>query len=523
MIIYSIQFLYYSLLLLLSYATKDSKDEIIIAPDTLVNKEIHLPDTQYVSVKNLIYSITIYDTINSCNIDTYISEYKKINGILTFRGNNNRNASEFAGNFDTVPTKIEIDWKFKTGYDNTETQYGTWGGGTGWTGQPIYIHWEDSLVGKFRNRSTQLTPNFSNKEIMVASLCGKLYFIDYESGKMSRNTFDVENIVKGSPSLDPSLNGNLYIGQGINRQYPFGFLCFNLFSHKQTYFHPKDNFSWGGWGAFDSSPIVVGQFLFVLGENGVIYKFSKENGMLKLHSKMRYKTKNRNAAGIESSLAVYKNYGYFCDNHGNIICINLNTLKPIFHYDNHDDSDATIVIEVVDGIPYIYSGSEVDKQGFEGNSYFVKLNGLTGEKIWENKIPGRKINIKERTLDGGMFSTPVLGKNDCEDYIFGVFCQNYKDAAGSLIAFEKKSGQIIYQKKLKAFSWSSPVTFLDNQNQIYIFLGDVVGNVYLYKGITGELLIRERIGNNFESSPVVINNTIVIGSRGSEIYKLSFK
>ena len=57
---------------------------------------------------------------------------------------------------------------------------------------------------------------------MVGSLCGKGYFINYQTGKASRKPLDLGNVVKGTMSLDPELM-NLYVGQGVPRQPgPFG-------------------------------------------------------------------------------------------------------------------------------------------------------------------------------------------------------------------------------------------------------------------------------------------------------------
>ena len=67
-----------------------------------------------------------------------------------------------------------------------------------------------------------VTGDFKAKEIMFASLCGKLYFLDFESGKESRKSFDTKNVLKGTPSLNPLLNGHLYVGHGVQKHTPFG-------------------------------------------------------------------------------------------------------------------------------------------------------------------------------------------------------------------------------------------------------------------------------------------------------------
>ena len=491
-------------------------------PQEVDESTIPLPDTTYPSVANLKYDITIFDTITFGELSDIEDLYANAQGIFTFRGGPLRN-TPFCGHIDSIPTDIDIDWVFETSYDTVKTSFGTWGGGSGWTGQPLYVEWSDSMMQKFREVNDSLTENFGNKEIMVCSLCGKLYFINYETGKMSRRPIDVLNPIKGTAMLDPDLNGNLYIGQGIPRKRPIGAMVVDLFEHKVSDFFPEDPNAWRNWSAYDASPLVVGGFLFRIGENGTVYKYTREKGKINLHSTLRYCQKGGSAGGMESSMAVYKNYGYTTDNHGNILCINLNNLEPVWHYDNHDDTDATPVLELEDGVPYLYSGCEMDRQGYAGISYLVKLNALTGERIWEQKIECKKMTLGEKHFDGGMYSTMLLGTGDCSDLLFTNICTNDPPSAGNFCAISKSTGEIVYSKKLLHYAWSSPVAITNNEGKMFVLTFDCVGHAYIIDGKTGEYLVTKLIGINFESSPIVIDNHVVIGSRGTDIYKLTIR
>ena len=99
---------------------------------------IPLPDTTYPSIANLKYDITIFDTITSGELSNIEDAYKESSGIFTFRGNPLRNAA-FCGHIDSIPTDIDIDWTFVTEFDTVKTSFGQWGGGTGWTGQHLYV------------------------------------------------------------------------------------------------------------------------------------------------------------------------------------------------------------------------------------------------------------------------------------------------------------------------------------------------------------------------------------------------
>ena len=464
------------------------------------------PDTIYPSAEKLLFVIdTFADAIPGVMTDLS-DKYENVDGIYMFRGSPSRNPN-FFGRIHGDSINIHTEWVFSTYFDKTKTDYGTWGGGTGWTGQPLYVHWPDSL-----------------QEIIFGSLCGYVYFLDFQTGEPSREYFDAKNVLKGTPSFDPSMNGNLYIGHGVEKEAPFGNAVYNMISGKQTHSFGKDPNAWRGWGAYDSSPVVIDSFLFRPGENGTLYKYYIGNGEYLLHSTLRYSTtKTHHSPGIESSMAVCRNYGYFTDNMGNIICVNLNTMKPVWRYFNHDDTDASPLVDVEDDIPYVYSGCEIDKQGLSGTSYIVKLNGLTGELVWQDTIQGKQVDIDDKILNGGIFGSPLMGSKDCSNLVFFNICTNTETTKGCLVAIDKADGSIVYRTKTKQYAWSSPIPFFNDKDEMFIFTADCDGYVYLIKGKTGEIVDCKRIGSNFESSPIVVDDKVILGSRGNKIFKIALE
>jgi len=482
-----------------------------------------LPDTIFASAEKVMYVIDTFNKEVPSELSDFDDLYKDAPGIFMFRGAPSRNPN-FCGRLHGDSIKIGIDWVFTTGMDTSRTSHGVWYGGTGWTGQPLYVNWPDSLLNQFKQLGDNVIKNLNNEEIIIASLCGKVYFIDFESGEPSRECYNTKNVLKGTPSLNPTLNGELYVGHGVQKQTPYGNSVFDLKTHKETHIFGRDPNAWRGWCAYDSSPVVIGGFVFRPGENGTLYKYYIGDGNYTLQSTLRYSlTKSKSSPGIESSMAVYKNYGYITDNAGNVLCINLNTLKPVWHYFNHDDTDATPLVDVEDGIPYVYTGCEVDHQGQSGNSYFVKLNGLTGELVWEAQIKCHRLGLGGKTLDGGMYGSPLLGGGDCDSLIFSNFCINTSAVRGYFTAFDKNDGHIVYQTKTKHYCWSSPVPLYNENNEMFIFTADTGGNVYVIKGKTGEIVATQSVGTNFESSPAVIGNKVVMGSRGNKIFKISLQ
>ncbi|MBR2881510.1 MAG: dehydrogenase, partial [Prevotella sp.] len=150
-------------------------------------------------------------------------------------------------------------------------------------------------------------------------------------------------------------------------------------------------------------------------------------------------------------------------------------------------------------------------------------DALNGRIIWETPVQGKRFNINDKHFDGGFYASPLLGKGNCNGFIFTNCVINKKRQNGDFIAFDRKTGAIAYRTHLKHYAWSSPVGFTNEKDEMFIFTGDTFGNVYLINGIDGKIIYTCRVGENFESSPVVIDNHVVVGSRGRSIFKMTIK
>lgn len=481
-------------------ATAETSSELAgdsIAAEETVILPIAYPDTMLPSGEAVVYKIDVLDTVHSPELNDLTDPYVGKSDIMAFRADQHRSA-DFGGRVEGHPNAFQVDWTFNTDYDGSATNLGSWGGGAGWTGQAVT----------------------KGDTVMVASLAHKVYFMSFETGKSVKPAVEITNPVKGSPMLDPLGQNYLYIGQAVSITKPWGYLTVDVAKGKVVQQASEDPKAWRHWGGCDSSPLRAGQFILRPHENGGIYKWYVQGDTMLLHSVLRYKVNGR-APGIESSMVIHRNYGYIGDNYGNIICFNINTMKPVWRYDNHDDTDASLVIDVEDDIPYVYTGCEVDKQGSDGFCYFVKLNGLTGEKVWERKIAGRKLMAGEKAVDGGLFSTPLPGRGNCSDMMFVAVVTNIPSYKGDFFAISKASGEIIYSFKLDNRPWMSSVGFLNENDEQYVVAGDTGGRLYLIEGKTGRVITKKVIGSNFEASPIVRDNHMVVGSRGRSYYRIS--
>ena len=70
------------------------------------------------------------------------------------------------------------------------------------------------------------------------------------------------------------------------------------------------------------------------------------------------------------------------------------------------------------------------------------------------------------------------------------------------------------------YSWSSTVAVYGDNGKAYFVQGDSVGNIYLLNE-SGKVLNSINLGANIEASPIVVDNQIIVATRGGNIYKVN--
>jgi len=448
--------------------------------------------------------------------------YSDLPGVTCFRGNNMRDGGSF-GTAEIKEGKLELQWKKKIGSIDEWT-------GVGWNGQPSIVQWDKKVINAM-NINADKKNKENLKEVIYATLDGNVYFLDLEDGKETRAKLNIGAPVKGSLTVDPRGIPLLYVGQGINKNggrfVDFAYRIFSLTDYKKLYeIKGSDNFSRRSWGAFDSTALIDKNTdsIFVCGENGLFYsgklntKFENEKIQINPElTKYRYDVSGKDKRGIENSIAIYKNYGYFADNDGILQCIDINTLTPVWALNINDDTDSTVVLEKEYANLNLYTACEVDHQGNNGYSYVRKIDGTSGKILWENKY---RCSFNDG-VNGGALATPVLGKNDIANLVIFNIARHPQYNEGILIAIDKNSGKEVWSYKLKNYCWSSPVALYTDRGKSYLVQCDSTGKAMLIEGSTGKLLDTIELGANVEGTPAAFNDTLVVGTRGAEI--VSFK
>lgn len=489
--------------------------------------------------------------------------YQTVPGILTFRGNNFRNCASW-GPVASNPTALEQVWEYNSIGTLSSSSWAFSWMGTGWTGQPLAIQWEFEVQQKM-NMYPDKKAKQGLTEIIIAAMDGKVYFFDLEDGKPTRDPINIGATIKGTPALDPRGYPILYVGQGDSNgvdgttaKGKIGYRIYSLIDSSEMYFQDgMDSRAYRTtWGACDSSPIInaASDTLIYPNENGMIYTvklnttFDKAAGTVSINPEnvvYRYLIDGITGSeiGIESSMSIYDHYGYCSDNSGNLLCIDLNTLQIIWVRQLDDDSDVTPVIEEEDGRVYLYMGTEVDWQktdvlDYQGASYTYKLDAMSGEEIWQTSYSCFTHNGEDKgdDVNGGMLGTPIVGKKSISDLVIFSYCMTNGIYSGNhLVAYNKDTGDKVWDYSMNQYSWSSPVDVYDADGNAYIVICDSVGQIHLVNGLTGARITylqliknkglegENKNAQNIESSPIVINGMIVIGTRGCSVYGVKIK
>lgn len=475
---------------------------------------------------NINYNYEVIGDRNICSDILFTDKYSSLEGIPTFRGNNFRNTASY-GVSKISRKELNVKWK-------TTTSFSSWGGGAGWTGQPAIIKWNEDLKNSMNiDEKFKSQANFT--EVMYASLDGKVYFLDLKSGEQSRNTIKVGNPIKGSLSIDSREIPMLYVGEGIDEGGTTGFNIYSLIDGSSLYeINGYDDYAYRGWPAFDSSALIYpeGDIVIEAGENGILYiiklntNYDRENNTVSINPetlKYRYYTGDSyGRLGIENSVVAYANLLYFADNNGEIHCIDLRKMEPMWIVEGLDDIDATITLEEEDGVPYLYIGDEVDHQGIIGTSTIRKINGLSGEVVWKNEFTCESVVGGDAT-NGGILATNVIGKNNISDLVIFSLARYDGFSSGAVIAMSKSTGEVVWETKVNNYLWSSPVDFYDEDGNGYIIQCDSAGNMFLIYGRTGIILNTITLDANIEASPTIYEDMIVIATRGGSIYGIEIR
>lgn len=455
-------------------------------------------------------------------------EYYPLPGVPTFRGNNYRTTATY-GTTNITEESLETIWNTSVG------GLDGWPG-IGWTGQPLVVKWDEETKA-IMNLYDSKKQKADLVEVICTTLDGYVYFLDLDDGSYTRDPMWIGASIKGTACLDPRGYPLMFAGSGnVNPGQTGCMYGIDLINTEIIWKQSgSDGMNYRGWSGFDGCAIISGEADTLLwgGENGLLYtiklntEYDPEAGTLTLdpenvlRTRYSYQYSYQRYVGYESSIVTVGQYAFIGDNGGLLFCVDLMTMELIWAQFTGDDINATPVFEWDDdGNGYLYTATSADYEG--GICRMHKINANTGEIVWEF-VYDDVVVVKDQTR--GVLTSPVLGQpgTDLEGMIIHVIGGKPDFYSGILFALDTKTGKPIYEINLDTYAWSSLASLYTPDGKGYLALPTASGYVYLIDGATGKILAKENLHSNMEASPVVYENTLVVGTRGQQIYGVEIK
>ena len=432
-----------------------------------------------------------------------ISPPQGVDGLLTFRGSPTRS---FYGR-GPVPAEPEVQWRFPEsgGLCRSSTVGGVTRGwcGLGWTGQPSLF----KLDGRFWT--------------IFGALDGGVHFLDAETGDPLLPSFQTEDIIKGSVTVDPDGFPLVYTG---SRDNIYRIISFDQGEPIELWGLDSESVGPRLWNNdWDGAGLVLDDWLLIGGENSRIHivKLNRsfdENGFVTVDPELFFDAPGWDdellaVAGdnvsIENSVAVSGDTMYFANSGGLVQGWDLAPLRNeepperVFRYWVGDDVDASIVIDE-EGMLYVASEFE------RGNARARELGQLIKLDPSEEGEDALVWSVQENQgLDTGIWGTPALHDGAI---IFG-------SQGGQFRAVDRETGEDLWSIDGLGFHlWQSPVVVDD-----VLIMGDCFGTLrgYDVTDVTiepPELWALRLDEACIESTPAVWDGTIVVGTRSGGVY-----
>lgn len=522
--------------------------------------------TVYTSVTKKVknYSRPAKELIRMPEADEYTTKQL---GVMTFRGDNfRRNAA--VGTLSAAPTGLKEKWHADSGSSRgtNQTYYGY-----GWTGQPVIARWS-TQVREGSNLFEKKINTTALKEVIIAGMDGNIRFLDLADGEITRNSIKLGYPMRGTPTLHTRGYPFLSVGQFARKMKvktgKIGLRQYNLYSQKEQklldgldgkYHRPLNDV-----GSFETSALIDrnSDTLIVAGSNGMLYleslnsSFDYNAKVLSIDPSitvMNYKVKGqKNTAllAIESSPAAYDKYVYMANMGGVLMCIDTDTLKPVWAVNTGDSVMAAVALDMQvrdnsQETPAPAEGGDEDDpkdkapaDNRELNLYTANMlnnrkkgdsdiqirryNALNGKEIWSTSVGVYK--GKKDKDDVGAKASPVIGQNKLNDLVYftvtGLSEEGRQklglsgETPAVLIALDKENGNIVWSYGLSSRSESSPIAVYDEEGNGWIIQCEQNGTIHLLEGLTGSVVDTMQLNAEIEASPAAYGNTMVIGTTG---------
>lgn len=512
--------------LLMSPAALMAEDLTVTASDAAKPSQIKLEQSM-VSGTKVVKSVERDEYLTIGEGDAYGAQ----RGVLAFRGGPLRQNAA-TGQAQITETGLHVVWEYKTGSLEGNT-------GFNWTAQPLIVKWHKE-IREMMNLHAEKRDKVGLKEVIYPSMDGKIYFLDLDDGKETREAINVGYPLKGTAAVDPRGWPLLYTGQGISKLKSgtgkIGLRMFNLIDGEELYLeNGRNKGAHITNGAVDGSALVMpdNDMLVFAGENGLLYtidlntqfgfadSYDLSDTTLTISPETtayRYITKLKGDQGMEGSVALYGPYAFVGDNLGVLQCVNLNTLTCEWALNLEDNTDATVALERsgADTLA-LYTANTIKKRAKDADVTIRRINALTGAIEWERAVA---CDYHKTDIAGAMAS-PIIGQETINDLV--VFTLNRAEGENAVMfALDKQTGEEVWRRTLSAGTWSSPVAMYTSSGDCYIAQAAADGTLCLIEGVSGTVLAKLELGEAIIGSPAVYSSedgtTLVVGTAEGTIF-----
>jgi outer membrane protein assembly factor BamB len=437
--------------------------------------------------------------------DGFLKPYPNatIEGLLTFRGNPSRS---YYGE-GPVPRAPQVLHKFpeepmcRSSVNLGETK--VWCG-MGWTGQPVIAEREDRRWAIFGGYD------------------GHIHFMDALTGERILPDVATDDIIKGTPTIDPEGYPLVYSG---SRDNLLRIIAFDRPGQAEVLWtQNSEQFAPNLWNDdWDSSPIILGDYMVEGSESSRFWVIKLNRsydaaGLVQVAPEVVFTTpvwdqevlaaNGDEHASVESSVAIYEDTAYFGTSAGLIWGYDLSPIRTggdptaVFRFYTAGDNDPS---PVVDDEGMLYIAGEFDRDlpraREVGQLQKVDPSNAANPIVW---------TFTETTSIGsGIYGTPgIVG-----DTVI------VASDGGRLIGLDRATGAVKWERAMDGPLWASPVIVDD-----VLLLGDCNGFFHAFDVSNPDVAPPEiwsiELGSCIEATPAVWDGHIYIGTRGGYLYIL---
>lgn len=446
-------------------------------------------------------------------------------GMLQFRGNPQHtwygmgpvpNAPEHIWRYpdkamctdEQVGTKDVVVVDPESGEERTEQQpvYKKWCG-TGWTGQPIVWERPDGIT-----------------EVIFGAYDGAVHFLDATTGEPTRKKFQTGFMIKGTVTMDPDGFPLLYTGSRDNH-----FRIIALDRPEPTELWRMSPHPDGRWNNdWDGNASIVDGILHEGGEDSwyravELHRTTDADGLVQVAPEVLVEVPGFNDqlfedvgdgnVSIENSVAVdvVNQRVWFGNSGGRVMALDISRIREgeapvVFDLWLGDDIDGSIVVDH-DGTVIVPIEFERKNARSREVGQLVKLDpeapAGTDPIVWRVHVPERPNRAEPD--DGGIWSTPAL-------YAGHLYVTTHP---GDLLVVDAATGEVTSRERIGYHEWSSPVVVDDT-----LVVARCEGGALLAYDVGPDPAHPKALwesplpsGACLESTPTIWRGTIYVGSR----------